>query len=139
MNIKTDQQTDEIDFGLLDDNPEQWKWADMLLADFSGKEVDPVARCSPKIPKAEGTSNKMLHEGLDSHGPLKPYSTLQGNHRGKHSRRMNIAMTDDAYDFIRHEARKSGLTQGEYIYALARAAAMMQIDIIALLKHGSDS
>lgn len=51
------------------------------------------------------------------------YQTHQGNHSGQRTRRMCVAMPDDAYRFIRHEAIRNGMTYGEYIYALAQAAA----------------
>lgn len=56
------------------------------------------------------------------------YTTHQGV-KGMKTRRMNIAMTDDAYVFISREARKHGMTQGEYIYSLAKAAAEKKIEL----------
>lgn len=50
------------------------------------------------------------------------YQTHQGNHSGQKTRRMCVAMPDEAYRFIRREAIKRGMTYGEYIYALAQAA-----------------
>lgn len=57
------------------------------------------------------------------------YQTHQGNHTGMKTRRMCVAMPDDAYQFIRHEAIKHGMTYGEYIYALAQASAEKEIDL----------
>lgn len=50
------------------------------------------------------------------------YQTHQGNHSGQRTRRMCVAMPDDAYRFIRREAIKHGMTYGEYIYSLAQEA-----------------
>ena len=50
------------------------------------------------------------------------YQTHQGNHAGQKTRRMCVAMPDDAYRFIRREAIKHGMTYGEYIYSLAQEA-----------------
>ena len=57
------------------------------------------------------------------------YQTHQGNHSGQRTRRMCVAMPDDAYRFIRHEAIRNGMTYGEYIYALAQAAAKGEVTI----------
>ena len=57
------------------------------------------------------------------------YQTHQGNHSGQRTRRMCVAMPDDAYRFIRHEAIRNGMTYGEYIYALAQAAAKGEVAI----------
>ena len=56
------------------------------------------------------------------------YTTHQGI-KGMKTRRMNIAMTDEAYVFISREARKHGMTPGEYIYRLATAAAEKKIEL----------
>ena len=57
------------------------------------------------------------------------YQTHQGNHSGQKTRRMCVAMPDDAYRFIRREAIKRGMTYGEYIYVLAQAAAQGEVVI----------
>lgn len=57
------------------------------------------------------------------------YQTHQGNHSGQKTRRMCVAMPDDAYRFIRREAIKHGMTYGEYIYSLAQAAAKGEVTL----------
>lgn len=59
---------------------------------------------------------------------LETYKTNQGK-KGMKMRRMNVAMTDDAYIFISREARKNGMTHGEYIYSLAKAASEGKINL----------
>ena len=96
------------------------------------------ARRNTRCGKVNGNSHKSVDVAESSNKPeqntrgnnktpLKPYHTQQGNHEGLRTRRMCVAMPDDAYTFIRREAIRHGMTNGEYLYSLALAAAEKEI------------
>lgn len=60
---------------------------------------------------------------------LSPYTTNQGKRNTGTTPRITIIMKDDQRKFINREAKKHGLTIGEYIYGLACAAAANDIDV----------
>lgn len=60
---------------------------------------------------------------------LAPYSTNQGKRNAGTTPRVTVIMKDDQRKFINREARKHGLTIGEYIYGLACAASAGDISV----------
>lgn len=69
---------------------------------------------------------------IESGAVKKTFKMPQSNQgiRGAGNRtRMAIAMNVEMRDYIAREARKRGMTQGEYIYALASAAASGMINL----------
>lgn len=78
----------------------------------------------PKVPSANPytqqvtTSNKKLQEEnvLDS---FVTSSGTQGK-KGQKTPRMNLAIQEDVYEYIRRESRKNGLTYSEFICAVMR-------------------
>lgn len=60
---------------------------------------------------------------------LQPYTTNKGSKTAGRNPRITIIMKDDQRKFINREAKKHGLTIGEYIYGLACAAVAGDIDV----------
>ena len=63
------------------------------------------------------TSNKSLSE--ESLDPFVSPCGTQGK-KGKKTPRMNLAIQEDVYEYIRRESRKKGLTYSEFICAVMR-------------------
>lgn len=68
-------------------------------------------------------------EGETGKKTLQPYTTNKGSKTAGRNPRITIIMKDDQRKFINREARKHGLTIGEYIYGLACAAAAGDISV----------
>lgn len=68
-------------------------------------------------------------EGESDKKTLQPYTTNKGSKTAGRTPRITIIMKDDQRKFINREARKHGLTIGEYIYGLACAAVAGDISV----------
>lgn len=61
---------------------------------------------------------------------IQPYTSHQGQKGdGKRSKRITILMSEEERKYINREARRHGMTIGQYVYALAAAAADGKIEL----------
>lgn len=84
--------------------------------DFSVEETPVVAEL-PKEPVRAATASES--------GTLSEYSSPVGTQgrKGQKAPRMNLAIPEDVYEYIRRESRKEGMTYSEFICAVMRQRA----------------
>lgn len=78
--------------------------------DFSVTEEQVVAPTTETAPAPAAAG---------SLGPFAEPTRTQGR-KGQKAPRMNLAIPEDVYDFVRRQSRKEGLTYSEFFCALAR-------------------
>lgn len=85
----------------------------------------------PSTAKSSATqpNTAQYSEGEARKKTLQPYTTNKGSKTAGRNPRITIIMKDDQRKFINREARKHGLTIGEYIYGLACAAVAGDINV----------
>lgn len=77
----------------------------------------------------QGKTQEALIESGAVKKTFKMPQSNQGVRNAGNRTRMAIPMSVEIRDYISREARKHGMTQGEYIYALASAAASGMINL----------
>lgn len=90
------------------DNNKRGKAAFFSDDDFSVKEEQVVVPASEAAPVPAG-----------SLGAFAEPTRTQGR-KGQKAPRMNLAIPEDVYEFVRRQSRKEGLTYSEFFCALAR-------------------
>lgn len=90
-----------------------------------------TAEVKPEKPSfyAQNTAEDSAPQRTTAKKTFVPYSTNQGRRNTGTTPRITIIMKDDQRKFINREAKKHGLTIGEYIYGLACAAVAGDISV----------
>jgi len=99
-----------------------------------------VSESKPKKPKQAKETKRLIEQGnipgaLAEAGLTKKKIPMPESHQGiasgdgKRSKRITILMSEEERKYINREARRHGMTIGQFVYALAAAAAEGKIEL----------
>lgn len=96
--------------------------AELMAEKMKKERVAQIAFEAGSKPTTEPPAEPELPINESNSPDLDPYHSPCGSQgkKGHKTRRMNLAIQNDVYEYIRRESRKMGMTYSEYICALAR-------------------
>lgn len=100
-----------------------------FYSEIPAKDSKSSGNSAESIKVNDSTAEYSERQQRTAQKAFQPYSTNQGSKTAGRTPRITIIMKDDQRKFINREARKHGLTIGEYIYGLACAASAGDISV----------